>query len=427
MTNTNNSLLFACLLFCQTAAFASVDVVPGLVGFGTKTPAGRGGQIIRVINLLDSGPGSLRHAVETEGPRTVIFEVGGSIQLQSDLKVRYPFITIAGQTAPSPGVTLRGAGIKISTHDVLLQHLRVRVGDLPNGPSFDSRDGIGLRGERSGFEGAANVVIDHCSISWATDEGIDTWFPGVRDVTISASIISENLSDSRHSKGEHSAGMLIGDGSRNIAVSGNLFAHNMRRNPLVKGDVTAVIVRNLIYNPGKSAIELTDPENSGDSFVTISGNVMIPGRNTEHNMQLVRLSPTVAEGSRIFSAGNRYSHSQPDGLGVDHVGAKHHTDIPPIWIEGYPLPSHTKPDSILRNVGARPRDRDAVDKRVVLEVLTHRGRVINSQQVVELGDQPPSARHVLSLPKDPNGDNDGNGYTNLEEWLHTMAENLMVQ
>ena len=112
----------------------SLLVVPDIEGFGVDTRAGRGGTILRVTNLNDSGEGSLRAALELPEPRTVLFEVGGGITLSEAIVISQPFVTVAGETAPSPGITLNGAGIIINTHDVLVRHLRIRVGDKPEGP-----------------------------------------------------------------------------------------------------------------------------------------------------------------------------------------------------------------------------------------------------------------------------------------------------
>ena len=119
------------------------------------------------------------------------------------------------------------------------------------GPAAESRDGIAVLGSPAGTRDAYNVVVDHCSVSWAVDEGVSTWYVGVHDVTFSHCIVSENLSESLHPKGEHSRGLLVGDHARRISVLGNLFCHNTSRNPLLKG-YTSVIVANR-PNKGRSS------------------------------------------------------------------------------------------------------------------------------------------------------------------------------
>ncbi|MEK7753976.1 MAG: right-handed parallel beta-helix repeat-containing protein, partial [Acidobacteriota bacterium] len=137
-------------------------------GFGVDTPAGRGGKILRVTNLNSEGPGSLREAIETKGPRIVVFEVGGVIDLnRKTLTIGEPFLTIAGQTAPSPGITIIRDGIKILTHDILIQHIRVRMGDAGQ----PKKSGYDPETTTSGPE-CYRIVVDHCSFSWAVDENL---------------------------------------------------------------------------------------------------------------------------------------------------------------------------------------------------------------------------------------------------------------
>jgi hypothetical protein len=146
-------------LLAQAGA-ASLPAFPGAEGFGATTPGGRGGKVLFVTNLDDSGPGSLRAACEAEGPRIVIFRIGGLIRLKQDLVVRKPFLTIAGQSAPGDGVCLRDATFGVATHDVVVRFLRVRLGD----ESRKEGDAIDL------LHGCRNVILDHCSATWSVDE-----------------------------------------------------------------------------------------------------------------------------------------------------------------------------------------------------------------------------------------------------------------
>jgi hypothetical protein len=164
---------------------------PGAEGFGSTTPGGRGGAVLEVTSLDDHGPGTLRAALEAKGPRLVVFRVGGVIALEKQLEVREPFLTIAGQTAPGDGVELLHAGLVIWTHDVVVQHLRVRPGNVTT-VEPDDNDAIQVNGEPDGTGGAFNVVLDHVSASWGEDEVLQTYF-GVHDITVSWSIISEGL------------------------------------------------------------------------------------------------------------------------------------------------------------------------------------------------------------------------------------------
>jgi hypothetical protein len=393
----------------------ALPVFPGAEGFGTDTEAGRGGAVIRVTNLDDEGPGSLRAALDTPGPRTVVFEVGGVIDTNRKLVVHHPFLTVAGQTAPSPGITITGAGLVTVTHDVLIQHIRIRVGDRPEGTNPEGRDGFGVTGTPDGATDASKVVIDHCSISWAVDEGCSTWHPGVHDVTFRQCIIAENLSYSIHPEGEHSKGLLIGDHSRRISVIGNLMAHNKRRNPLIKGDVSTLVVNNLIYNPGQAAIHFSDPEGMGPSRATIIGNALITGPDTWFFVKAVSTSWDTKPESQIYATDNFADNSLSKNTLVNATE-------PPVMVVPLTL---IEPDDVaewvLESTGARPIDRDTMDTRIVDSVRDGTGGIIESQDDVGGFPTASAVTRPLALPDNPHEDEDGNGYTNLEEWLHYLA------
>jgi hypothetical protein len=403
-----------------------LPVFPGAEGFGSTTVAGRDGEVLRVTSLAGEGPGSFREAAEASGARVVIFEVGGVIALESNIVVTEPFITIAGQTAPDPGITLVGGGLVVSTHDVLVQHIRSRPGDRDDGVDPENRDGIAVVGTRRGDREVYNVVVDHCSVSWAIDEGASTWYDGVHDVTFSNCIIAENLSESLHPKGEHSKGLLVGDHSRRIAVLGNLFAHNTRRNPLLKGDTTTVVAGNLICNPGTQAVGFSDPEWSGRSLASIIANVFIPGESTDQWTELVWRGRETSDDIQVYLDDNLLL------LGVDDPAPSTFTpgerisqvlvSEPPVSFLPFTLPAADNVVStLLLNAGARPAARDVVDARIVQSVIDGTGIIIDSQEEVGGYPDPDPATRALTLPDNPGEDADLDGYTNLEEWLHDFS------
>ena len=290
------SIILCCMLMGHSIA---QNIIPHNIAFGDPTQGGLNGKIIRVTTLDPEGPGSIKEAIETEGPRVVVFEVGGIIDLnKGNLDVTEPFLTIAGQTAPFPGITFIRGGFWINTHDIVIQHIRVRPGDAGE----PKRSGWSPDGLTTSGGNAYNIIIDHCSFTWAVDENLSASGTRVEGpdftshkITFSNNIIAECLSDSSHEKGEHSKGTLIHDFCRDIAIVGNLFAHNAMRNPYFKAHSTGVIVNNLIYNPGRVAIQLNysksewvnarfEPENCR---VSIVGNVMYAGKNTQEKMALV--------------------------------------------------------------------------------------------------------------------------------------------
>ena len=429
-------LVLVCAAVCgQATAQTRLPVFPGAQGFGTTTAAGRGGTVYRVTNLQDSGAGSLRAALAAAGPRVIVFEVSGTIALASVLAVTNPYVTIAGQTAPSPGITLRGATLRIQTHDVLLQHLRLRIGDEE---VVSNPDALWIK------DGAYNVVVDHCSLSWAIDEliGVNSSNTALApyDITVSNSILSEALSYSVNTKGEHSKGVLIyvntvRPGGAGITFHRNLLAHNRERGPSNRGGWRTMWVNNLTYNPGHyrgfSFYNVQNPPAAGESTmvhrITHVGNVALPGADTPAGTKSITLSNLVA-GSAVYLADNSgfglSSANQWGGVTIFGTTTRAQMEVssPPAMVSPFTILPATQVEAhVLANAGARPADRDSVDTRVVTSVKNRTGRIIDSQQ--EVGGWPALAvnRRVLTLPADPNGDADGDGYTNLEEWLHAAA------
>ena len=306
---------------------------PGAQGFGATTPGGRGGRVIEVTTLADSGPGSLRAALEAEGPRIVVFRTGGTITLRSEIDVRNPFVTVAGQTAPGDGITLKASKmnsqglVDLHTHDVIIRFLRLR-----QGPHTKTDAAIPLALEES-----SNVVIDHCSLSWATDEVLTT-YDNTSNITISWNIISEGLSKSTHYDGEHSRGLFIsGDNSRNITAHHNLMAHNMRRNPEVSTAGTADIRNNVTYNWGTHAGLFTDKRDS--TGMNVVGNFFKPGPSTTGDRHEIEVMPQ-SSGMALYVRGNigpnRFRNARPDR---DSVSRNAHS-----WLVSKPvlmLPSNT--------------------------------------------------------------------------------------
>lgn len=387
------------------AAEAPLTAFPGALGWAARTPGGRGGRIIRVTNLDASGPGSLREAIEADGPRIVVFEVGGVIDLgRQTLRLRNPFITIAGQTAPSPGITLIRGGMDVSAHDVVIQHLRIRPGSAEQTwMSGWDEDGIST-------VGAYNVIIDHCSLTWATDENLsasgprftgstpEEWRRGTsHNITFSNNLNGESLAYSTHSKGEHSKGSLIHDNVTGLLIVGNLYAHNYERSPLFKGGVHGVIVNNLIYDPGPRAIHYNlAPEEWGTvpfevGKMTVIGNVLRAGPSTPVDQLAFMM---------IGGAGDVEYYGR-DNIAVDQVGEPIRmfgryttspariiqTRRPPVWWEGLtPMPAEDVQRAVLSQVGARPWDRDMRDVLLIAEVAEGRGEIIDHER--EVGGYP---------------------------------------
>ena len=223
------------LLFGQDLAFPTAE------GFGKYTSGGRGGKVIKVTNLNDSGEGSLRHAIDQKGARIIIFEVDGTIQLESKLIIKNDSITIAGQSAPGDGICIKDFPLYVSANNVIIRYIRSRMGDLH-----------GIEDDAMGARNVKNLIIDHCSLSWSIDECLSIYQS--EDITVQWCMITHSLSKSSHSKGAHGFGGIWG--GRRASFHHNLLAHHSSRNPRFASDGFSPIDfrNNVVYNWGyKSA------------------------------------------------------------------------------------------------------------------------------------------------------------------------------
>lgn len=434
----NATALAAALLYGNAAQ--ALPVIPGAAGFGIETPAGRGGTVHKVTNLNESGSGSLGACVAASGPRVCVFEVSGTIRLTKDLKVKNPNITIAGQTAPSPGIMLRGAGLWIMTSDVLVQHLRVRPGDDPDGPPPDNRGALIIDGTAD--KPVGNIVIDHSSFQWGIDENASAYW-NWRTITFSNNIFAEALNDSLHPKGPHGYGVLFGGrNTGSVSLVGNLMAHQADRNPLSLAP-TFVFVNNVVYNRKYYEVDLQGGNLPSEN--SIVGNVFIRGKDYANTkvkpLRVGGYTLPLLNGSSVYVADNAVDGATSDpwsvvtittlqeALPILRLGKK------PAWpknLVARPTANNNVLDHVLASVGARPADRDPVDARIVREVRDGKGQLVNcvaadgsARCARNAGGWPVLAQNkrTLTLPADPNKVN-ADGYTNLEKWLHQMAADV---
>lgn len=315
--------------------------------------------VISVTNLEAGGPGSLRKCAEASGPRVCKFDVAGTIKLTSDIRIENPNIVISGETAPSPGITITGAGVIIKTHDVHISHIRVRPGDALTGPDPEDRDAFRVE------TGSYDVVLDHVSASFAVDENIGIWGENIRDITVSNSIISNGLDKSIHPKGPHSKGMLVGADSyppQNISIVRNLFANNRSRNPLVNN---GFIANNVIFGwdiMGTNVRGSTTPDMPHEA--SIIGNVYI---STKRSSSPIYMERNLHKDSKVFVSDNILNRS------IFKISQNFIFSNESPWIPyGYSmLPSNETLDYVVKNVGSRPDDRDAVDAKTIQDILDH--------------------------------------------------------
>jgi hypothetical protein len=438
---------------------ARIPAFPGAWGGGMYSFGGRGGKVYVVTSLEDSGPGTLREACNAVGPRIVVFNVAGVIHLKNRIRVRAPYITIAGQTAPGDGICIRGATFCVDTHDVVLRHLRFRRGET----------NVANRDDALGGNPVGNVIVDHCSASWGLDENLsmyrhmyrpkdgdqDLKLPTV-NITIQWCISSEGLDTYNHAFGSTIGG-------HNSTFHHNLWACNTGRNPSVGMDGDFTMLNNVLYNWKHRTVDGGDQK----SQYNIINNYYKPGPATPDGAISYRvLRPDGRRGrdktsprqwGKAYVAGNvvegnrAVSKDNWDG-GVQIDGDDDPKEILPRVRVNKPFPMAECPlqtaseayDAVLDHAGADLPKRDVVDRRIIEQV--RKGTVPSDtkqgiiSEVKEVGGYPEykgepwkdsdgdgipdwwERKYGLD-PNDPSDaakDCNGDGYTNIEKYLNGL-------
>ncbi|MGY6521495.1 MAG: LamG-like jellyroll fold domain-containing protein, partial [Mongoliitalea sp.] len=403
----------------------NIPAFPGAEGFGKYTTGGRGGAVYIVTNLNDSGPGSLRWALEAREPRIVVFEVSGTIELQSRLVIRNGNLTIAGQTAPGDGITVKNYPIIIrETGNIVVRFIRSRLGDLyayhPTNPTIDEDAFSIVLGTK--------IIIDHCSFSWGTDEVFSIargW-----DITLQNSIISEPL-------GKHNPLGSLNYGDK-ISYYKNLYAHARIRNPAISPLVEDGLhdIRNiLVYNWGFRSID-----GGAKSRVNITNSYFKPGpgttseinsrNNYENFLFPTRLNSDPTTYGKFFVSGNYLTTkdiASNQWLGVrlestlltqqyiESIKNKNSNgkEVPfyiPENLYSKTLSAHEAYEEILNSVGAS-LNRDIVDKRLINEVktgtVTYNNSITGYKGIIDSQEDIGGWPILQSLPAPLDTDRDG--------------------
>ncbi|MBN2610002.1 MAG: polysaccharide lyase [Bacteroidales bacterium] len=365
---------------------AEIPVFPGAEGGGMYSFGGRGGRVIVVTSLEDSGTGTLRDACEQGGARIVVFNVAGIIRLKSPLIIRAPYITIAGQTAPGDGICVAGETVWINTHDVVIRHMRFRRGET----------WVGRRDDAIGGNPVGNIMIDHVSASWGLDENMSmyrhmfddgTGKPpkklGTVNITIQNSIFAEALDTYNHSFGSTLGG-------ENCNFHRNLWANNAGRNPSIGWNGIFNFTNNIVYNWWHRSVD------GGDytELYNIFNNYYKPGPVTPKDKPVGHriLKPETGRSQlgrlvfgRAYVNGN-IVEGYPEVTQNNWNGGVQIEDLPDAgdyadylkWNKPFPMAPVTiisaqeAYEYVLSNAGATLPKRDAVDERIINQVRTNR-------------------------------------------------------
>lgn len=367
---------------------------PGAEGFGKYTTGGRGGKVLVVSNLNDDGDGSLRKAINAKGARIIVFSISGTIHLQSKLNIKGD-VTIAGQTAPGGGICIADYPISLSGDNIIIRFLRFRMGDRYQNKGMI--DGGGAD-DAFGGSGRKNIIIDHCSMSWSTDE-VCSVYKG-DSTTLQWNIISEPLNYSYHfEKGDtdferHGYGGIWG--GKHFSAHHNLFAHCVSRNPRFNGvrlgesEELVDFRNNVIYNWGHNNVY--GGENGSYNIVN---NYYRYGPSTNINVRFRIVNPTKSKEEnspygRFYVNGN-YVDGAADvsknnwlGVHLDKGATESHKQLAvvtrPFAVLDMPVTSAADAYSdVLRFAGAVMPERDTLDERVINDVKNRTGRVIDVQ------------------------------------------------
>jgi len=443
MKNTGICILFLFGLFgCNGVRPDSPALLafPGAEGYGAVSVGGRGGRVIEVTNLNDSGPGSLREAVEASGPRIVIFRVSGNIELLSFLIIDNPYITIAGQTAPGGGICLKNYTFEVKADHVIVRYMRFRLG----GNKEAIEDSLSVKGGR-------NIIIDHCSASWSGDETLSVTASDntLGNVTVQWCMIAESLNYNNHGYGS----LIRGCYDNGYTFHHNLYAHHHGRSPRPGNnndyisDSDGLIFdfrNNVIYNWGGSHAGYNADKDSVTKMNFV-GNYYKQGPDSSGD-DAFREQCTYSKAYFSDNWMNGSCPKDPWSL-VKFVGFSETNKTAYKQSNPFPVESEVAMDDVLTaykkvlaNAGATLPERDAVDVRIVNDVVNGRGSIIDEENEVggwpelALGTPPTDTDHdgmpddwELARGLDPSDASDGamdrddDGYTNVEEYINGLC------
>jgi pectate lyase len=392
-------------------AAGGIPAFPGAEGFGAKVTGGRGGRVIKVTTLAASGPGSLRSAVEQSGPRIIVFDVSGVIE--GDVEIKHGHVTIAGQTAPSGGITIKGRLLgryEYGVDNIIVRHVRVRP-VFPGGDKGHLYDAIQLSRN-------AKLMIDHVSASFAIDETIDVY--SAQDVTVQWSVM-ESSATTGHEEGKHNYGFINGPNGARTSFHHNLCAHHRNRCPAIANG-PAEVLNNVMYNVEHGFVH----HNPAKGTFNIVGNYFKSGPSaTLYPLYFDDENKHKAAGLSYFLNDNTIDDaSSPCNGRVDNPWRQCKQDLrapeslraetKPKLTSGLHVPvtlqaSRAAYDAVLKSAGAFPRD--VVSRRTIKETRDRTG---------DWGTRVPTDLMAGLKPASPPADQDGDGMADSWERKHSL-------
>lgn len=415
--------LFILLALCQSyTSVAQLPAFPGAHGFGRFTTGGRGGEVYHVTNLNDAGTGSFREAVSKPN-RIVVFDVGGVIPIGERIVINRN-IYVAGQTAPGGGITLYGNGVAFngSSGNNIVRYIRIRMGK--NGDN--GKDAVAISAGK-------NYLLDHVSISWGRDGTLDVNGTDIDNLTFQDCIVSQGINITNHSTGG-----LMQDGRWSIIRT--LYHSNKTRNPKARG--TQECINSVLYNWGTHGYIMGDTE--GLSECNLVGNYFIYGPSSNAESHITNTTPSF----HVFGKDN-WVDANKDGI----LNGKLMTDYKTATVSntpfaypgvGTPLTAKAALDHVIKNAGAS-KVRDVVDNLLIKQLTSYgkEGKILTTEDdngisgnvgTVANGTTPLDTdrdgmpdeweiqRGLNSKMADDKGDDDKDGYTNIEEYLSCLVD-----
>lgn len=363
-------------LFCLALILAFVGLVRPAAAQNVASAGGlvAGSKIVRVTTLADDGRGSLRAALAQCGPCVIVFDIGGVIELKSNLAIEKDHVTMAGETAPSPGILLHGATLNIRASELVVSHIAVYAGSSDDPKIAENRDGISVYGSESRKHTIRNVILRNVSVGWGVDEniGLQGLVDGVR---IERSLIAQPLRNGGHPKGVHSMNVLLSSGVARVIMAGNILAGAEQRNPRINTGNRVSFINNLIAGTGAFTGQLdTSLETRQKGLIDMIGNFYLPSSATSCKNKAIQLDEkflTVTPQTRLYLADNLIDETyNPGCLELTNADEALLADAPLNTVQGWEtLPAEGLKEVLIGSAGSRPVARNPVDQAVIAQIM----------------------------------------------------------